>query len=110
MQPTKGLLTGNHGPIPGKTRLLFRLFTGHCARHCCAVSAAAHGGYSSTIETCPIAGSVADATLLYAVMANISYPTSSMPDISSNKALPKLAAAAAAEAAKQPPRPLSLPR
>ncbi|WIA22971.1 hypothetical protein OEZ85_001331 [Tetradesmus obliquus] len=83
MKPTKGRLADDH---------------------------AAHGGYSSTIETCPIAGSVADATLLYAVMANISYPTSSMPDISSNKALPKLAAAAAAEAAKQPPRPLSLPR
>jgi hypothetical protein len=62
------------------------------------------------IETSPIAGSVADATLLYAVMANITYPPRSTPDPSTNKSLPSLAAAAAAEAAKQQPRPLGLPR
>jgi hypothetical protein len=39
------------------------------------------------IETSPIAGSVADVTLLYAVMANITYPPSSSADASTNAEL-----------------------
>lgn len=62
------------------------------------------------IDTSVIAGSVADATLLYAVMANVNYPAGSKPDPTTNKRLPSLAAAAAAVAAKLQPKPLSLPQ
>lgn len=49
-------------------------------------AAAAHGSQSSLTSTTPIANSVADALLLYAALANTSYPDAEAPRILS---LPK---------------------
>lgn len=69
-------------------------------------AAAAHGGFSTTVVTGPLANCVADAALLYAVMANVNYP--SLPDLGS-PVLPGTAEAAAAARAR-PPKPLGLPK
>eukprot|EP00775_Hariotina_reticulata_P011509 gene11509-11652_t len=67
---------------------------------------AAHGGFSTCTVTGPIANSVADAALLYSVMANINYPSLPAPG---SPVLPGMAEAAAA-ARTRPPQPLGLPK
>lgn len=77
---------------------------------CFALAAGAHNGaYSSLIATGPIANSVADLTLLYAVMANVTYPAAdARKPGAASLSLPGVPEAAAAAAAT-PPRPLGLP-
>eukprot|EP00879_Flechtneria_rotunda_P002196 GHRR01002382.1.p1 GENE.GHRR01002382.1~~GHRR01002382.1.p1 ORF type:complete len:694 (+),score=228.48 GHRR01002382.1:133-2214(+) len=79
---------------------------------------AAHAGYTSIIVSGPIANSVADATLLYAVMANVNYPAAatangiahadaaSVKGSNRGKAEAPVAAGTLAAAC---PRPLGLP-
>lgn len=72
--------------------------------------AGAHNAYSSLIVAGPIANSVADLTLLYAVMANVSYPADAAGKPGAAAlSLPGVADAVAAAAAAAP-RPLGLPR
>lgn len=71
--------------------------------------AGAKGGYSTVVVTGPIANSIPDLTLMYAVMANVKYPAADTCSSSKpSSVLPSVAAAA--KAAQHEPRALGLPR